>query len=133
MSEGGWRISGNWRLQKIRYGLVGETCPHCEEKIFPPRDICPDCQGLTVERDKNPVEGQVLFIGDADKQGKRTIMVRLDNGKVGFGDVDVGMENGELTERLVIWQPRQMREFAPAGNQFELLATAMMEINSDAK
>jgi uncharacterized OB-fold protein len=22
---------------------VGEVCPHCDSKIFPPRDICPDC------------------------------------------------------------------------------------------
>jgi hypothetical protein len=36
-------VSRHWRLQKQRYGLVGEACPHCEFKIFPPRDICPDC------------------------------------------------------------------------------------------
>lgn len=32
-----------WRLQKQRYALVGEVCPHCEVKIFPPRDVCPNC------------------------------------------------------------------------------------------
>lgn len=36
-------IPRHWRLRKQRYGLVGEVCPHCEAKIFPPRDICPDC------------------------------------------------------------------------------------------
>ena len=36
-------ISRHWRLQQQRYGLVGEICPHCEEKIFPPRDVCPNC------------------------------------------------------------------------------------------
>ena len=36
-------VSRHWRLKKQRYTLVGEVCPHCEEKIFPPRDICPDC------------------------------------------------------------------------------------------
>jgi uncharacterized OB-fold protein len=30
-------------LKKQRYALVGEICPNCEAKIFPPRDICPDC------------------------------------------------------------------------------------------
>jgi uncharacterized OB-fold protein len=25
--------------------LQGETCPHCGIKIFPPRDICPECGG----------------------------------------------------------------------------------------
>ena len=34
-----------WRLKKQRYGLVGEVCPHCESKIFPPRDVCPECGG----------------------------------------------------------------------------------------
>jgi len=32
-----------WRLQKQRYRMVGEECPHCSEKIFPPRDLCPRC------------------------------------------------------------------------------------------
>lgn len=36
-------IARHWRLKSQRYGLVGEVCPHCEVKIFPPRDLCPDC------------------------------------------------------------------------------------------
>lgn len=36
-------IARHWRLKAQRYGLVGEVCPHCEVKIFPPRDLCPDC------------------------------------------------------------------------------------------
>lgn len=36
-------VSRHWRLKRQRYGLVGEVCPHCESKIFPPRDVCPDC------------------------------------------------------------------------------------------
>lgn len=36
-------VARHWRLKKQRYALVGEVCPHCESKIFPPRDICPDC------------------------------------------------------------------------------------------
>lgn len=38
-------ISRHWRIKQQRYGLVGEVCPHCEEKIFPPRDVCPSCAG----------------------------------------------------------------------------------------
>src|SRR5271157_829950 len=38
-------IARHWRLKSQRYGLVGETCPHCQAKIFPPRDICPNCGG----------------------------------------------------------------------------------------
>lgn len=36
-------IPRHWRLRKQRYGLVGEVCPHCDAKLFPPRDICPEC------------------------------------------------------------------------------------------
>ncbi|HEX9797659.1 MAG TPA: Zn-ribbon domain-containing OB-fold protein [Anaerolineales bacterium] len=36
-------VSRHWRLRQQRYGLVGEVCTHCDSKIFPPRDICPDC------------------------------------------------------------------------------------------
>jgi hypothetical protein len=36
-------ISPHWRLRLQRYRLVGEVCPHCETKIFPPRDVCPEC------------------------------------------------------------------------------------------
>lgn len=36
-------ITSHWRIKKQRYALVGEVCPHCAAKIFPPRDICPKC------------------------------------------------------------------------------------------
>ena len=36
-------IPRHWRLRKQRYGLMGEVCPHCEAKLFPPRDVCPEC------------------------------------------------------------------------------------------
>lgn len=36
-------IARHWRLKKQRYSLVGEICPHCSCKIFPPRDVCPEC------------------------------------------------------------------------------------------
>ena len=36
-------ISRHWRLQKQRYGLVGEICDNCRTKLFPPRDLCPEC------------------------------------------------------------------------------------------
>ena len=32
-----------WRLQPQNYRLVGEVCGRCGNKIFPPRDVCPEC------------------------------------------------------------------------------------------
>lgn len=37
------QIARHWRLNAQRYGLVGEVCPTCDGKIFPPRDVCPHC------------------------------------------------------------------------------------------
>lgn len=42
-------IPRHWRLRKQRYNLTGEVCPHCEAKIFPPRDVCPEC-GLEAKK-----------------------------------------------------------------------------------
>ncbi len=36
-------LSRHWRLQNQRYGLVGEECDQCGAKLFPPRDLCPEC------------------------------------------------------------------------------------------
>jgi uncharacterized OB-fold protein len=36
-------VPRHWRIKQQRYNLVGEICPHCEAKIFPPRDVCPEC------------------------------------------------------------------------------------------
>jgi uncharacterized OB-fold protein len=38
------QVPRHWRIQKQRYSLVGEVCESCGNKIFPPRDICPECE-----------------------------------------------------------------------------------------
>lgn len=37
-------VARYWRTTGQRYQLVGEVCPHCNNKIFPPRDVCPACE-----------------------------------------------------------------------------------------
>ena len=37
-------VARYWRTTGQRYQLVGEVCPHCNNKIFPPRDVCPTCE-----------------------------------------------------------------------------------------
>ncbi len=37
------RLSGNWRLRHQRYSMRGEVCDKCGARIFPPRDVCPEC------------------------------------------------------------------------------------------
>lgn len=36
-------IPRHWRLKQQRYTLAGEVCLHCDAKIFPPRQVCPQC------------------------------------------------------------------------------------------
>jgi uncharacterized OB-fold protein len=43
------RIPRHWRLNSQRYALQGVTCPHCSANIFPPREVCPYCEGRTVD------------------------------------------------------------------------------------
>lgn len=38
-------LASSWRTRKQRLNLVGEVCPHCGAKLFPPRDVCPECSG----------------------------------------------------------------------------------------
>ncbi len=42
-------VSRNWRLQEQRYKLVGETCDSCGVKLFPPRDVCLECEAPAYE------------------------------------------------------------------------------------
>lgn len=43
------QVSRHWRLQEQRYKLVGETCDNCGVKLFPPRDVCLECEAPAQE------------------------------------------------------------------------------------
>lgn len=47
-------VPRHWRLKKQRYALVGETCPNCNARLFPPRPVCPHCS--------EAVRQQVAFV-----------------------------------------------------------------------
>jgi len=38
------RIPITWRLEKQYYRLIGQKCPMCNIKLFPPKRICPNCE-----------------------------------------------------------------------------------------
>jgi len=42
-------VSRHWRLQEQRYKLVGEECDNCGVKLFPPRDVCLECEAPAKE------------------------------------------------------------------------------------
>lgn len=37
-------VARHWRTRNQRYSLVGEICESCGNRIFPPRDLCPECE-----------------------------------------------------------------------------------------
>jgi hypothetical protein len=41
--------SRHWRLKDQRYNLVGEECDSCGTKLFPPRDVCLECEAPAKE------------------------------------------------------------------------------------
>ncbi len=58
-------IPGNWRLQQQRYRLVGEVCEKCGARIFPPRDVCPECEA--------PAQTPFVFSGRGEVYSYSTI------------------------------------------------------------
>jgi uncharacterized protein len=53
-------IPRHWRLKQQRYALVGEVCPHCQAKLFPPRDVCPHCGGEAKQQYTFSGQGEVF-------------------------------------------------------------------------
>jgi uncharacterized OB-fold protein len=78
----------HWRLRRQRYALVGEVCPHCHEKIFPPRDVCPECGEDAKDLFEFSGRGQVYSFtkvldaptGYEDSAPYTVALVRLDEG-----------------------------------------------------
>jgi uncharacterized OB-fold protein len=95
------QIPRHWRLKKQRYALVGEVCPHCDAKIFPPRDVCPHCG--------KEAHDEYQFSGKGEVYAPYTVaLVKLQEGPVitaqltDLGDkpVEIGMPVEMVTRRL---------------------------------
>jgi len=109
-------VARHWRLKQQRYGLVGEVCPHCEAKLFPPRDVCPHCGGEAKKPYSFSGRGQVFsytVMYDApagyDNNTPYTVaLVKLEEGPVvtaqltDLGDqaVEIGMPVEMVTRRI---------------------------------
>ncbi len=109
-------ITSHWRIKKQRYALVGEECPHCSAKIFPPRDICPECGDEAKDHYQFSGRGEVysyttLYNAPAgyEEQAPYTVaMVQLEEGPLvtaQLTDIDVkepevGMPVEMVTRKL---------------------------------
>lgn len=109
-------VPRHWRLKKQRYALVGEICPHCEAKIFPPRDVCPECGGEAKTPYTFSGKGQIYSFTHMENvpagfeaQAPYTVaLVKLEEGPIvtaqltdlGQEEVQIGMPVEMVTRKL---------------------------------
>jgi len=109
-------IPRHWRIQKQRYSLMGEECPHCSAKIFPPRDVCPECGGEAKEPYRFSGRGSVYSYtvmhsapsGFEESLPYTIALVKLDEGPtvtaqltdLGEKAVEIGMPVEMVTRRI---------------------------------
>lgn len=69
-------IPRHWRLKKQRYGLVGSICPWCDEKKFPPVEVCKKCQERDEELQKLTIVYDSSFFLPPNNQVVHSEVVR---------------------------------------------------------
>ena len=105
-----------WRSKDTRYRLQGEVCPSCEEKIFPPRDVCPHCGGQAKTKFQFSGKGEVYSVTKMydvpkgfEEQAPYTIaLIKLEEGPMvtaqltdlGDTEVEIGMPVEMVTRKL---------------------------------
>lgn len=109
------KVSQNWRLAGQRYTLTGEECQHCGVKIFPPRDVCPECakpaQELYTLSGKGEVYSYTVVLdapeGFEEYQPYVIALVQLDEGPMVTaqltdfeGEPQIGQRVEMVTRRL---------------------------------
>lgn len=111
-------IPRHWRLRQQRYGLVGEVCPHCDHKMFPPRDVCLNCGDEAKEAFNFSGKGEVYSyttIYEAPEGYQENVpytvaIVKLEEGPkitaqltdVKHGEVKIGMPVEMVTRKLKV-------------------------------
>jgi uncharacterized protein len=109
-------VPRHWRLRKQRYALMGEECPHCHTKIFPPRDVCPECGGEAKTAYAFSGKGEVFSFtrmvnapaGFQEQAPYTVALVKLEEGPVvtaqltdlGDQEVQIGMPVEMVTRKL---------------------------------
>jgi uncharacterized OB-fold protein len=115
-------IASYWRTSKQRLSLTGEVCPHCQSKLFPPRDVCPKCGG--------PAKTPFQFSG----KGSVYSFTTLYNPPEGFEDYApyvvalIKLEEGPLvTAQLTDVTPPEVH----IGMKVEMVTRKMREAGED--
>ena len=110
------QVSQHWRLNQQRYTLMGEECPSCKTKIFPPRDVCLECAAPAKELFELTGLGEIYSFSTVysapagfDAMAPYLVaLVKLDEGPVvtaqltdvDVEDVQIGMPVEMVTRKL---------------------------------
>jgi hypothetical protein len=131
-------IPRHWRLKQQRYALVGEVCEHCNTKLFPPRDICPECGQEAKTLFQFSGKGQVYSYttvydapeGYAEQAPYTLAMVKLDEGPMLTAQLtDLGEQKAvigmpvEMVTRLLRPLPTSAACFKPDKNEKSTIST----------
>ena len=111
-----------WRLQRQNYQLVGEQCQECGAKIFPPRDVCPECT--------EPAYEPYAFSGRGEVYSHTTIHNAPEGYQeyVPYAVALVKLEEGPLvTAQLTDVQPDQVE----IGMPVEMVTRKVREFGED--
>ena len=109
-------VSRHWRLNEQRYALIGETCDSCGTKLFPPRDVCLECEAPAKELYTFTGVGEIYSYttvyeapaGFAEYAHYTVAFVKLEEGPVvtaqltdvAKGDLHIGMKVEMVTRKL---------------------------------
>lgn len=109
-------VSRHWRLNEQRYALIGETCDSCGTKLFPPRDVCLECEAPAKELYTFTGVGEVYSYttvyeapaGFAEYAPYTVALVKLEEGPVvtaqltdvAKSDLHIGMKVEMVTRKL---------------------------------
>ncbi|RME42526.1 MAG: Zn-ribbon domain-containing OB-fold protein [Chloroflexi bacterium] len=113
----------HWRLRNQRYHLEGVVCENCDARLFPPRQICPECRSRDLRRQWFQGKGHVFTysvvhqapLGFTKFEPYIVALVELENGPIVTAQLtDVRPEDvhiGMPVEMVI----RKLREYGEEG------------------
>lgn len=112
----------HWRLKAQRYNLEGVVCDKCGARLFPPRQVCPECRGRALSPYRFGGQGEVYSyttVVQAPENYEAYVpytvaLVRLDEGPM-------------LMAQLTDLDPEE----ATIGMAVEMVTRKLMEYDSD--
>lgn len=142
-------IPRHWRLNEQRYGLVGVICAHCDQKMFPKRNICDNCGDQVEELYTFSGNGEVCTYttvykmqnGIEDITPYTIALIKLEEGPVitaqltdvEIVNVEIGMSVEMVTRKLKNDKDDDGRELILYGYKFRPKVTSSMEASNSSR